>query len=285
MYTLKNIKKTSFILALFVITLFSCKKELLTDEITAVEDLTTQNQTSDDLGNIADQSAEGDFSSGTYGKKSASTAGSILADSIIITRDTPSVGNYRITVDFGTTGVLCRDGRTRKGKVIITYNGRYRTAGTIINTTTNNYYVNDNKVDGTRVVTNMGNNSSGQPYFSVSENGTITKASGGTITWNSTRTRTWTAGFSTLTPYDDSYSITGNATGTNSVGNSYTVNINSALVRNFSCSYHCFTAGVIEHNSAGKTHTVDFGNGACDNTAVMTRTANGRTLSKTITLR
>ncbi|MDW8297567.1 MAG: hypothetical protein RMJ97_11855, partial [Raineya sp.] len=59
-----------------------------------------------------------------------------------------------IVIDFGT-GTTCNDGRTRRGKIIITYTGRYMTPGSVITTTTQDYFVNDVKVEGVKVVTNV----------------------------------------------------------------------------------------------------------------------------------
>ncbi len=51
---------------------------------------------------------------------------------------------------------MCRDGRYRRGKILITFNGRYRQAGT--ETSFDSYHVNDNHVTGLRTVENMGLN-------------------------------------------------------------------------------------------------------------------------------
>src|SRR5438105_2308185 len=82
--------------------------------------------------------------------------------------------------------------------------------------------------------------------------------SGGTITWVSTRQREWVEGYSTpLNVLDDTYSITGSASGTRANGESYTITITQALVRKMSCYW--FESGKVEITPAGKlTRTLDY---------------------------
>src|SRR5262249_41510841 len=109
--------------------------------------------------------------------------------------------------------------------------------------------------------------------YEISSNLTITKAAGaGVINWQSNRTREWTAGESTLTWNDDMYSITGSASGSTSGGSTFSSIITSPLIRNmsFACRRH-FVQGIIEHTPSGKqTRVIDFGNGTCDNIALVT---------------
>jgi hypothetical protein len=120
-------------------------------------------------------------------------------------------------------------------------------------------------------------------YWTISANLTITKKDGTTMTWTSTRTRTLTAGADTKEVWsDDEYTIEGTGSGIASNGMSFDVNITNPLLRKMICRY--MTAGTIEYIVNAKntrTKTLDFGNGDCDNEAVLT--VNGKT--KTITLK
>jgi hypothetical protein len=176
-----------------------------------------------------------------------------------------------ITIDFGSTNCTCLDGRKRRGQVIATWTGKYRDQGTVISVTFNNYFVNDNQIEGTKTVTNTGLNAQEHPVYAVQVNGTIVKANnGGTITWNSTRQREWVAGFDTpLNIADDTYSITGSASGTTAAGLAYTIEITSPLVRKMTCLW--FESGVIAVSPQGKqTRTLDYGNTGCDANATVT---------------
>jgi len=179
-----------------------------------------------------------------------------------------------MTIDFGSSNCLCNDGKYRKGKIIAILSGKYRTAGTVITVTLDQYYVNDNHVQGTKTITNLGrigtyNGGNNLKYSVVVTNASITTPDG-TISWNSTRTREWIAGESTPTILlDDVYMITGSANGTDVNGNTFTVTITSALRVAFSCRW--IESGTLDITPQGlATRTVDFGSGSCDNQATVT---------------
>ncbi len=223
----------------------------------------------DDAQTIADQSAN--VVSGSLGyKTTALTTGGCATVTHSATGDTT-------TVDFGTVNCLCHDGRNRRGKIIITKTGPYTTTGTVKTITFDNYYQNDNQITGTKTVTNMGLNSSSQPYFNVTVNGSVILASGaGTISTNWNRVRTWTAGSATPTDYtDDVYSISGSGTFTRPSGAVVNVNISTAtpLVVAFGCRW--IEAGTIVYTlPSGLTRTINYGTTpACDATATLTTPA------------
>lgn len=181
-----------------------------------------------------------------------------------------------LTIDFGDTNCLSNDGRYRRGKVLVSFTGRYRKPGTIITTTFDNYYVNDNQVEGTKVVTNNGFNDARHMSWTISVNGVITLASGkGTITWKSQRTREWIEGIDT--PHnrgDDVYLITGQASGERANGLSWTRKITKPLKIEQACRF--IVSGTVEIKPEGKPlRTLDFGDGECDNLATVT--VNGKT--------
>ena len=182
-----------------------------------------------------------------------------------------------ITIDFGSTGCVCSspwDGKTRKGKIIFSYTGAYRDSGTVVTINTQDYYVDDNKFDLTKSVTNMGHHGNGNLYFNIDvSNATLTLANnGGTISWTSQRTREWTEGESTLTPWDDVYMISGSANGTDRNNNAFTVSIIDPLKVDLSCNH--ITAGSVDLTPTGlPTRHIDWGNGTCDD--VVTVEING----------
>lgn len=146
-----------------------------------------------------------------------------------------------IKIDFGTEGCLGTDGRTRKGVINVHYTGAYRDSGAVITTTLQDYYVNNNKVEGTKVVTNKGDNSSGNTYFTIEvTGGKITFENGDISTWTSSRTRTWVDGHDTqglLYLSDDVYEVYGTASGVNINGLSYTMTVEQSdpLVIDIGC--------------------------------------------------
>lgn len=147
---------------------------------------------------------------------------------------------WMVTVDFGD-GITGRNGWVRKGKIVIDIYGRYKTEGSKRTMTFVNYYVNDNKIEGTHIVENLGFDSTEMCYnFSVLvENGIVTTPEGKQITWESERNRRWIAGYDTpgLNVFDDVYEITGEAHGINSEGKTYSKTITEALLVQVGCPY------------------------------------------------
>jgi len=198
--------------------------------------------------------------------------GLLAASCASVTIDTLSA-TKTLTVNFGTANCLCNDYRYRRGALVISFTGRYRDSSAVITVTPNNYYVNDNQITGNKTIINKGHNSNNHLVYEINANVQIVKANnGGTISWQSIRQREWVNGESTLSWLDDVYSITGNASGTSSNGNSFTSSITSPLIRNMSvgCRKH-FISGVLVHTPGGKaSRTIDFGNGTCDDQATVT---------------
>lgn len=191
------------------------------------------------------------------------------ACNVIVTIDTTSA-TKSITIDWGSTNCDCNDGKQRRGKIITTFTGHYRDSGTMITHTPVNYYVNDNKIEGTKTVTNMGTNSDGNPYFNIAINGTVTMSGGDVFTYTSTRVRTWVAGHTTVFNFfDDEYDITGSASASSTNGNGYEALITSALHVKVGCAY--VTKGTLEFTPTGKAmRVIDYGDGACDQTFTVT---------------
>lgn len=270
-------KKISIFIAASVISsslLFtSCKKDASKDsDVEAAESSSLAEASFDDVTTISDQAALG----GSVNLRVAGDAianredGSLGSACATVTIDTVTVP-HAITIDFGATNCVCNDGRNRRGKIILSYSGRYKDAGTVISISFNNYFVNDNQLTGTKKITNQGLNNSGNLVYKIEVNGSVVKANGaGTITWVSTRFREWTAGVNTpLVWNDDAYSITGTATGTIASGKSYTFSITKPIVRKMSCHY--IESGVIDITPEGKpTRTLDFGTTGCDANASVT---------------
>ena len=259
------------------LAIVSCKKTKTDPPIASDTDTSVAADNSlaeaiyNDIQNISDQASNGDLkfyfpqNDGklqeiqTVEKNSCAT---ITHDSISIPRT--------LVINFRTSNCLCQDGNNRRGKINISYTGKYRDSASVHIISFTDYFVNDNQVIGSKTVTNKGKNTNGHTSFTIAVDGQIIKAnSGGTITWKSNRTREWLEGEDTKTWIDDVYSITGFTSGSNSNGNSYTALITKPLHRALNC--HWFDAGVIEINQTGKVlKTIDYGSGACDADANVT---------------
>src|SRR5690606_5169077 len=135
-----------------------------------------------------------------------------------------------ITIDY-QSGVLCKDGITRKGIATIISTNWYGVEGSEHTTTFSNYYHNDYKVEGTHSVKNLGINSSGDLQYNVTiENGKITTKADQSITYTEHSTKTWIAGANTpLNIWDDEYMLDGTQSGVSAKGTKYSLNIEESL--------------------------------------------------------
>lgn len=176
-----------------------------------------------------------------------------------------------ITIDFGSVNEMCNDGNYRRGKVVIVTTGWYRDSGTVITVTPDNYYVNDNLIEGMESLTNNGHNTAGNLNYDYFVDGTVTTTDG-IIYFHSERNNEWIQGESTiLNPWDDVYLVTGSANGTNAEGEDYTMTITSPLRVQVGC--HWVTAGILVIQSGNYQLIVDYGDGNCD--GLVTVTYNG----------
>lgn len=155
----------------------SCRKDKDSDTDTgsASDNATAENLYSD-VHNVLDQAMLSKSMKGTD-----SIAFPYLGSCAQISVDTVS-NPHVLTIDFGSTNCLCGDGRYRRGIVMASFTGRYRDSGTVINTTFNDYYVNDNKIMGNKTITNLGRNSNNNLNWSIVVNGSILRANGNLIT-------------------------------------------------------------------------------------------------------
>lgn len=248
---------SAFMLFTLALTVVSCRKD-------KDEDLDIETQSASD-----NYSAESNINDVLKQVDDAATNSNLGKAGPVITIDSSS-SPKKMIINYGT-GTLCNDGKTRAGKIVVTWTGRYREIGTVVTITPDSFYQNGNKVEGTKTVENKGRNGNNNLYFTVTvTNAKITAVDGSIRTWNATRNREWISGEQTASILDDVYLITGTATGVNSNQRSYTSTITQALRVDFSCRYR-ITSGVVEVVPQGKlTRTVNYGSGTCDNSFTVT---------------
>lgn len=265
---MKRLNVTIALLAALALTITftSCNKEeeLQTEDTSISRDGSFAESVFETVSDIADEAY--DMSTGHL--KSTEWNRLFLSDCVTVTLDT-TVTPRVLTIDFGDTNCLCNDGRYRRGKIIVTFNGRYRHPGTVITHWFDNFFVNDNQVDGIKVLTNMGENEDGNIYFTIEVVGVIHKANnGGTISWNSSREREWILGYQTGNRWDDVYLITGTADGILANGHTWEQEIINALRVELACRF--IVSGTVEIRPESRpVRILDYGNGDCDNVATV----------------
>lgn len=187
----------------------------------------------------------------------------------------------RITMDFGTTGCVGRDGRTRRGKIITLYTNRLVVPGAIATTTFDGYYVDSTKVEGTHKVTNSGTGQIGNPpAFQYTVNvvdGKLSRPSGHFIEWNSTKVVTQIEGMVTSAPFDDWFRIEGSSRGRVSRNGRLSVfesTVTEPLIKKFVCRWlvkgRVRTVRISSSAPNSWVAVLDFGTGTCDNLATIT---------------
>lgn len=196
-----------------------------------------------------------------------------LPSCAVVTYDTLSYPKS-VKIDFGTTPCLSTwDNKYRTGVINISWTGAMKDVGTVKTISTENYYVGSttdslNHFQYVKTITNMGLNDNGNWHFTIEvPAATITMADGSVITWMSHRDREWIQGFSTPDPADDVFLITGGSSGTNVLGNAFTVEITTPLMKD-ACPW--IVSGIKEITTgSNQTRIIDYGNGNCDDIAIV----------------
>lgn len=177
-----------------------------------------------------------------------------------------------VFIDYGTDG--CEwNGRTRKGKMIISQDGKKKDKGTITKVELENFYVDDYKVEGVKTIENLG---LVQGTLTVSSHVVV---NGGKITSpDGAKTFQWNADRINVAGLDNSFkpffSIEGTANGVNVNGTSFTITTSKPLKAIWGCPR--IVEGVLNVTPQGMaTRTLDYGDGTCDYKATIT--VNGNT--------
>lgn len=266
-------KKSKFLafatlLVAFTINFSSCKKEDDDTKETSINIATEYALTEAAFNDIHKQGVKGLIiaqDSAFDGTKSVSLSSS-CATLTIYPFDLTTFPK-EININFGTTNCLCDDGIYRRGEIFVTTTGWYIDSGAIINITPKNYYVNENYVEGTKIVTNKGKNANGNLTFDIGIKGKVSNTEG-TRNWTCVRQNEWIEGENTVfNPLDDVYMIKGAGEGTTVKNESYKVVITNALRVQASCKW--ITEGSLTITKDKLVILVAYGDGSCDANATV----------------
>lgn len=252
----------------------SCKKEdekPVEAQESAVEDNNTGLSMSDEILSISEDDMNYNQNNMRISATEETSVTYTNAHGAMVTftpKGTNATGN--IIVDFGATGIKSNiDNKTRKGKIIITFTGKYRVPGTTQTITFENFFMNGNKVEGKKVLTHTYENSVWSTFIHVT-GGKITFADNTTLEWNSERVRNWNVNNTPLNLADDEFNVRGTFSGKSRNGKNFLAVILAAnpLVWKLSCyneSKFIAVSGVIKITPEGvQERSVDYGNGDCD---------------------
>jgi hypothetical protein len=277
-------KAILMISALALITIFSCVKlkDLIdTNSTDLIDDAAVTNVAFEDVFNTVDIATNS--MENLIGLKGTYESEIVLADScpaVTISSTSPTVWPKTITINYGA-GCTGFNGSTRSGKIITVVTNKRRVVGATRTVTFDNYYFNGNKIEGTKVLKTLP--SRGQnPVDSITlTGGKMTLPNGRSIEHAFKHEREFIAGSGTpRNVWDDEFLITGTATGKGINGNVYTNTILTALHWTRACEF--IVSGSVKFDRSGVEPLVlDYGTGACDNKATVTR----GTTTKEISLR
>ncbi len=177
----------------------------------------------------------------------------------------------RLTIDFGDTNCLCRDGVYRRGKIYVSFSGpQWPAPNATALITTDSFYVNDNRHDVEKVLFQAGLNAAGHRIIRDTVRRHIVTTPNGTIQWSAIREYRQTQGQNTPMRWDDIWFIGGGAQGTSRRNRPFSTQITDSLKIMGSCIFRVPVKGIIRLNT--QNHTVilnydPYNNEACDRVA------------------
>lgn len=170
-----------------------------------------------------------------------------------------------VVINYGE-GCLCRDGKFRKGAIVLHFTGPLRRSGSVLTITFRNYYVNLAHIEGTKTIKNL--STEGAYKFSVSiENGKITWPNGRGFSYEGNKVFTQVRGMDTRTVRDDVYEIEGRNKTIYANGLVVIKNTETPLIKKISCSW--VVQGILKIKINERILFINFGNGECDNKATL----------------
>jgi hypothetical protein len=261
------------ITAMVVISFSSCKEDPTLNDQTSI-DLADDDAVADavyeDVFNTADNAAIILDQMVKSGDVKSETIVSDSCPSITVTRPSAAMWPRTVTIDYGS-GCSGFYDNTRSGKILIEVTGPRLTVGSRRTVTFVNYFFNNIKVEGTKVLETKEYNSNQKLIVQVKlTGGKLTLPDGKTIERTMDHQREWTAGLLTRNIWDDECLVTGTATGKNIDGVTYTNTIVTALNWKRACRF--IVAGIVKIERDGKQPVeLNYGDGECDAKAVVTR--------------
>jgi hypothetical protein len=278
----QEVKKIKYIGIVFATGLFmllqSCNKEQIDAEL--YEDMIMEESFAEEINNeiitLCEEGVDGTY----FNNPLPPLQIQILSDCVSVRRDS-NMDGVTVTLDFGTTGCVGRDGRVRKGRIIIEAQSMEIKAGNVRHISFSEYNVDGHRISGQ--ITNTILSRQGQYQWEVEIVDSIVwehASTGLTTTRKANLNRNFD--FSRLGVLRDNSIISWGSVSLERNNNTLvrTVLQNQALVYRFPCRRIVQGVARLSLNGAGRW-TINFGDGRCDNLAEID---NGRRI-RTIRLR
>ena len=180
---------------------------------------------------------------------------------------TPNDSTYpkTVVIDYHD-GCICSDGKFRKGSITLSYTKPLRKPGAILTITLQDFYLNRKHIEGTKTITNLSTGNT-HIYSVVVTDGKVTLPNGRGFKYEKNKLVTQTAGMDTRIVRDDVYSIQGRSKTSYANGTTVVLNTETPLVKPVACDW--IVSGVLKIKINDRVLYLDFGNGDCDNKALL----------------
>ncbi|NLP57351.1 hypothetical protein [Lutibacter sp. B1] len=172
-----------------------------------------------------------------------------------------------ITLDFGESCSLPSD-NVLSGKIIMSYELNTEAQEITVTYTYQNFYFNENGIDGQSTIVRVKENENGNPQSTLTYDVAVTWSDGEYASGTGTKIREWVEGFDTRTWEDNVHLITGSWSVTLNDETTYKATIIEPLRREMICKY--IVSGSLELQKNNVKGTLDFGDGTCDDIAIFT---------------
>jgi hypothetical protein len=249
--------------------LTSCKKEGKDDSTLSTENNTLADAAFGHLNDVVNTEVKIIEDNAYETQKTTATGDTCANISFTFSSDSSYIDT--IVIDYGSQGCEWQ-GRTRKGKIIISQNGKKSVAGTITKVEVDNFFIDGYPLEGEKLIENLGGTFipfKFQNHVKVI-GGKVTSLDGSTtFHWNADQIHT--LGLAGLIPH---LLVEGTVNGVNTNGVAFAIKTTTPLKTVWGCPR--IVEGTLDITPAGfATRTLDYGDGTCDFKATVT--VNGNT--------
>ncbi len=264
--------KMFFALTIMLSVVFACQKDEVNpaiDEVAISQQETLAEETLADIDLMVDEALDANF----LLLKSATIENAYLGDCPAVTVNKTSNPQV-MTIDFGTS-CTGKDGKVRSGKIIVTSTS-FTTFPSVRDKSFENYTVDGKKIEGSVTKTISKDQENNIRTAVIIENVTITFPDGeGTATRKANQTRQYQRN-KLLNPADNQVVSWGTVEFTRVSGVKVTKTVTADKPLVFKVACHHLVSGVVSVTTSNNlSWTIDYGDGTCDNKALLTK--NGET--------
>ena len=258
------------LIALFTVFLFvSCEttEEIIeessaaitSDDVTALEEV---DMVMEEVNNTAEQAFVEEENGSLFTRGTSSSFFPECLTKTVVTTDLTK----HVTLDFGE-GCMVR-GHFMAGVLILSYEKNPDLHTRTISVEFDNYRIDHKLIQGSHSIVRMRENDNGNPQSTSSFDVNVTWDNGDTASRVGEKVREWIDGVGTGVWSDNVYLITGYWTTVRRNGDEISGEVTTPLRRELVCRF--LVSGVIDLTKNDRSATLDFGDGSCDNEALLT---------------